>query len=424
MTARIFASGLALLALFSGAAAAQSLPQGWTVQGDNQGALFAPERLKPGEGLDIWVAPPSPMTGRSLVAQLPAVREKAGATQGDDCQDPVLLSSGAASQICALGGSVVQYMLLPPDESGDVRLVRIRLAGEGVLSRYQDGMAAIIKLAMQGEAESLLERYGMSEQQLERDRIARAIHAAPGQGVPDADIAGLFVAWEDRPIPGSTMRQVVHTTYLLLKDGTAYEGLDFPPDEFDAEASRRLQPDLWLDWRRKGDGYEMRGEDGAWTDLQGWQALPAEPGERLDGAYSRSTGSGDLSSGVSTSSSTWLFYPDGRFETTSYATTGTGTLQADNGFSSTSSTLSNAEGTQTTTGGSATGTSDPNATPVIAGGTQTQTDDGPAHTGRYRLDGWVMEISRDNGVTERFLISFQDDKRDVIDIDGQPYRLP
>lgn len=424
MNRAALALGLATV-LATTPAPAQSLPDGWMVREQNKGALFSPEQLNPGERLEVWVAPPRHFTGTAdPVRLLPVIRDGVHATEGSNCQPPSLMSSGAASQICELGDTVLQYMLLPPGGSNMAQLVRIRLAGNGVLDRYQPGIQQTISLAIAGDAERVLTRYGKSEQQLERERVAAAIRTAPGEGVRADTIIDVFVAWEDRPVAGSTMRQVVHTAYLLLRDGTAYEDLDFPPDELNVTASRRLQPDRWLEWRRAGGGYAVRSPSGDWVELDGWQALPARPDERLDGAYQRSAGSGDPATGVSTSSTTWRFYPDGRFETTSYSTTGAGTLQAANGFSTGSSTLSNGDGTKTTTSISATGSNDPNTTPVAAGGIGDRRDDGAAHTGRYRLDGWVLEILRDNGVYERRLISFESPDRKAIDIDGVPFRLP
>ncbi|MCK9549245.1 hypothetical protein [Aquamicrobium sp.] len=425
-SSRFTIGGIALLALFLSASAAysQSLPDGWSVQGENEGASFAPERMNQGERLEIWIAPPQRLTnGGSLQSQLPLIRQQVGATGGNNCQQPAMISSGAAAQICEQSNAVVQYLLLPP-RRGDTtaQLVRIVVAGNEVLTRYQAGIQQTMNIAMRGEAEKVLRRYGKSEQQLERERIAQAIRTAPGQGVSSRDIRDFFVAWEDRPIAGSTMRQVVHTAYLMFNDGTAYEDLDFPPDQFNAAASRQLQPQQWVTWRRDGDGYAVREVKGDWKKLQGWQALPARDDERLNGTYSRSSGSGDIYAGVSTSSSSWTFYSDGRFETSSYGTTGTGSMQAANGFSSSSSTLSNADGTRSSTGISTTGTNDPNANPVVSGGIVGRTGDGGANRGRYRLNGWVMEILRDNGQYERLLISFQSASRDVIDVDGRPFR--
>lgn len=410
--------------LVSAGAEAQSLPQGWEVRGDNQGALFSPQQPGAGELMEIWIAPPTALTNRaSLADQLSVVRKQTGATQGSNCQPVGMLSSGAASQICENGSSVLQYMLLPPDRTGLTQLVRIRLAGNNTLTRYQDGMQKIIALAMNGDAQRVLTRYGKSERQIERERIAKAIRTEPGQGVQARDIADFFVAWEDRPVPGSTMNEVVHTAYLMFKDGTAYEELDIPPDEFNASVSRQLQPDRWGQWRRSGSAYEVLDANGEWKELKGWQALPAREDERLNGSYSRMSGSGTIYTGVSTSSTSWRFTPDGRFETSNYSTSGTGSMQAANGFNSSSSTLSNGQGTSSTTGVLASGSNDRNADPVVAGGDTTRRNDGSANTGRYRLSGWVMEILRDNGVYERLLISFPNAKRDAIDIEGQSYRV-
>ena len=149
-------------------------------------------------------------------------------------------------------------------------------------------------------------------------------HCPPTQS--EADQAGgrrylSLRAHQTRFINGNIDSDFVYTIYLLLKDGTYYEGI--PPvalEEWDIAASRAATPKEWGRWQRKANGrIVMRPGDASRKEytLNGLQATPAKPGERLDGVYS-TLYVNTSRAGSRTSSSTGFvglhFFSDGRFQ--------------------------------------------------------------------------------------------------------------
>jgi len=391
------------------------VPDGWQVRRGNRGVIFEPVKMNRGEKLEIWIVDSFyEAKGASAQAQLAHVREKAKAMEGD-CQPPQDAPPRLvlAMQACKEGDTALQYMLLRHGKHS-AQLLRVRAAGNGVLERYQDGFQQVMQLARQNKVSKAANRY-----------IARAVRTAPGQGVPDGDIAAVHVEWE-QVRNGMSMR-MEYTTRLLLKDGTGYRD-PFPPDELNVKVSRQLEPGRWFQWRKPlfGNGYEMRAnDDKEWRPLpKGWFAQPARPGERFDGFYSNYAVYGSWTTGTSTSKSSWYFKKDGTFETSHSAGSVSGALLESNGSVVGSSSHANARGSSTTTSIVGKVSDKPNARPVIAGGITRRADDGASRRGRYRLGGWVLEVERDDGSAGRYFVSFQSDKRDSINIGDAQYRIP
>jgi len=242
--------------------------------------------------------------------------------------------------------------------------------------------------------------------------------------VRDGDIAAVFVTSDERAqSPGETVYRTVHTSWLLLKDGTGYQN-EIPPDELNIKVSRQLQPERWVQWRKPwlGGDYEIRGpNDKDWRPLsKGWIAQPARPGERLNGTYERSDYYGSIIGGIRTNRFTWSFGGDGTFNTSFYGNSGY--VDIANHVSATSSTVADSSGTRTSGGMSSTsafyGPSGGVAVPVATISTSRKNDDGASRRGRYRLKGWVLEIERDDGQTERHFVTFRGEQRDKLDIDS------
>jgi len=410
---------------------AEGLPDGWTVRRENQGASFAPIQMNPGEKLEIWIADDwfEVLQDVSPQTRLLQIRQQAGAMEGDECQPPVPTQDGLAIQECTTSDSVLQYMLLPAGSGGYfVRLLCMRVKGDGVLARYQDGVRQTMRIAMDhNQAKTLLER----QEQLEHDYAARAIRTAPGQGVPDDDIAAVFVNAQVVQNPGETVKRDLHITWLLLKDGTGYQN-EIPPDELNVSVSRQLEPRRWIQWRKaqSGNGYEMRGpDDGGWrslpdgedgTDGKGWIAQPARPGERLNGIYERTDGWGNQDN-LRTLKTTWHFSGDGTFDLSLSGYQGILQTGGGTSFTYVSTTGSDPQGTHTATGTSNSntpiGATSPGGISVNSNG---NTDDGARYRGRYQFKGWVLEAERDDGQLDRHFVTFQSNGRTVIDIDSAP----
>ena len=401
---------LAPLMLMAPVAHARDVPDGWQVRRENNGVTFAPVEMNPGEKLEVWVATKwyEVRRGASLPSQLPQIRQQAGAMEGDPCQPPKV-ESGMATQQCMAGNTVLQYMLLPAGQGGYyVHLVRLRVAGDGMLDRHKNGFRQVLDIVMENKALAALK--------LEGERIARAIRTAPGQGVQDGDIAAVFVTEKSIRNLGMVQR-IEHTTWLLLKAGTGYQN-EIPPDELNIKVSRQLQPERWVQWRKPwlAHGYEIRGqEDKDWRRLpeDGWIAQPARPGERLNSAYEHASNwGGGITAKVRASSSTWHFSGDGTFKTSFHGFSANGSQDL---ISLVSTTDADSEGSRTHTGATYT---DQQTSGGVTVQRNRRADDGASRRGRYRLKGWVLEAQRDDGQTDRHFVTFRRDQRDEIDIDG------
>jgi hypothetical protein len=84
--------------------------------------------------------------------------------------------------------------------------------------------------------------------------------------------------------------------YLLLTDGTVYNGLPVPLDEMDVSRSRRQEPEKWGRWKKQGAAYLT-----AWPDapnqfkpLKGELVKPGVKGMKLSGRFGTGDSSGSL----------------------------------------------------------------------------------------------------------------------------------
>ena len=409
---------LAAITLMAPAARAGGLPDGWKVYRANGGAILTPVKLNPGEKFEVWVDGNTwydTSYERSLQTRMLQARRRSGAMEGDNCQPPKL-ESGLTVQTCVAGDAVLQYMLLPMGTSGSfAQLLRIRAAGAGVLERYHDGFQQTLKIVKDNQVWNILRR----QEQQESERIARAIRTAPGKGVRDSDIAAVFVTSREAQNSGETVYRTVHTSWLLLKDGTGYNNT-IPPDELNVEVSRQLEPQRWVQWRKPwlSDDYEIRGpKDKDWHRLKGWLAQPARPDERLNGVYERTDYWGSMFATLGHNRYAWMFSGDGAFKISVNGSSGY--LDTGNHINVTTSRTSNSTGTRTSTG-----MSDGGALHRTSGGTavalnnESRKDDGARYRGRYRLNGWVLELERDDGQTERLFVTFRDGQRSMIDLNS------
>jgi len=427
-------------ALAAAAALAGELPPGWATHRDGRGVTYASAGISAGAQLEIWLADErfDVPRGANAQNQLARARERAGAMQGDTCQPPQAEASGLVMQQCMAGHVALQYMLAPAqDGSGRALLLRIRATGsDAELARHMDGMQQTLVLVMRGQAP------GSGRGRPAAGQAAPVAQATPQeqwpaartalQGVRDEEIAAIYVLEQIVKFNSETVRRAEHTTWLLLKDGTGYR-IESPPDELNVQASRQQQ----VQWRKGGGGYEIRGpRDGVWRRLPadgcslplqdareiclsatGWVAQPARAGARLNGAYEHLDGWGNMISGIRTKRTTWHFNGDGTFTSSFQGTSGY--VDTVNHFSTSSSTQSDTRGTRRSSGMSNTGGQWQSGG---GGSTATHSDrhanDGASHQGRYRLNGWVLEVARADGRTDRHLVTFRPDKPGDIDIDS------
>jgi hypothetical protein len=254
---------------------------------------------------------------------------------------------------------------------------------------------------------------GLVRMTVEADRI----RAAPGKGVPLADIAGVLYHGRGA-VGGDGNFTFKEDAIVLLRDGWAYDRLDVPPSDLDLKASRELEPQNWLRWRRAGSGFEVQAQDdhgkpkGEWRVAGGSLKAPWPAGAKLSGIYTTASFVGSAALGGTYFRNSHIFHDDGRYQDSNLTQSGSGSMAAQmNGFSAGGSSHSGASGTQSSAGG---------GNQSVAVATSSRRDDGAEHRGRYSVDGYTLEIRYDSGRVSRML-SFPGAVSDAIWIGSRSY---
>ncbi|MBK1690243.1 hypothetical protein [Rubrivivax gelatinosus] len=248
---------------------------------------------------------------------------------------------------------------------------------------------------------------GAKRTAVQRDEI----RTPPHRGVMMADIDGVYQPAKLRYNPLTLGFEPDETTYLVLKDGWLYDNLQVSPHDLNVAESRRLEPQHWHRWRRRGGEIEMQAydehgrTDGKWSVLK-VVARPPVGARRLNGVFSatRSATAGLLGGGGATSigKSSYTFRPDGTF---SWANLTQGFASSDSG--------TGPGGASIVVGGASVG----------PGGTSISTVGGSDEAGSYVTDGFTLELRVRSGKVHRFLIFSWDDGRyrDFLVINGTTY---
>lgn len=214
---------------------------------------------------------------------------------------------------------------------------------------------------------------------------------APGKGVQNAQIAALVNDYQVR-FDGMSS-DITNDIYLLLRDGTVYQGLPVPPDQLDIVRSRANEPKNWGKWRAKGAGYEVSWNGKPYERLPGEKAVPAPVGTKLSGRFGAVRSS---SFGFGGSYSFWgaTFTPGGRFKK--------------DGRGGSSTNTSGIEGIPTVTtgydeGGSAvSGQSD-----GVGFSSVKKRNPNGANEGEYSTNGYEITLRFDNGRIARMPFFFR-----------------
>ncbi len=134
--------------------------------------------------------------------------------------------------------------------------------------------------------------------QAARDRIQTVV--APGKGVANANIVALVHDYSSSfmTMPGAyvgetfggfspdiSANNVTDDVYLLLRDGTVYRGLQIAPDQFDAAASKRKQPENWGLWKTEDGATQTSFGGKPYQKLDGKKVTSVAPGARFSGRY-------------------------------------------------------------------------------------------------------------------------------------------
>ena len=221
---------------------------------------------------------------------------------------------------------------------------------------------------------------------------------APGRGLQPPQIAGVLYRLEQVYTVGGL--QLREHSYLLLRDGTAYEDLRCPPDQLDVLMSRKREPLNWGRWRVAGEKHEMQfpkadGSSGDWNaPSMTTMARPGGRGERLQGRYEHGSSYQILGGAGSVSYRGITFNADGRFETDFFSIAGGSAGFGDQQV--TTSVVANDEGATSSVGG-----------PNFGGGSTTKSNRPKSErTGRYEIDGYALLLTFDNGKVERLPFFF------------------
>ena len=210
---------------------------------------------------------------------------------------------------------------------------------------------------------------------------------APGNGVAADNIeALLFYGYNADYGAGLSFEEEQR---LVLKDGWAYDKLRVPPADLDVAASRKNEPKLWHKWRKNGKDYEIE-KDGAWKKLPGIAVRGAKAGETLNRSYTYSASGGSYYGGYALFK-TLKFKPDGTFDSNDYGSTHANS----NGLGQI-----NSEGI---------------GHGAISHGASSSND-----RGRYKLDGYTIEMTQPDGTTARQLFFFWADDKNI-SIGGATY---
>jgi hypothetical protein len=209
----------------------------------------------------------------------------------------------------------------------------------------------------------------------------RAYYLAPGAGFPASAIEGVYHHWNWRPMLNMGMVDG-GADYVLFKNGETWRNPDAAPQDIDPARAREARWDDWGTWRRAGDVVvvTMNGEAGErFAPNQLIRYDPAGANQRVEGSWQSSLvavtqASGNAVSGIASRSIT--FHADGRFERDSFG----------------GASFSNQAGGATAGG-------------IFAAAAA-------ARSGRYRIDGYRLELIYDDGHGDSALFYWAGGKED------------
>lgn len=216
-----------------------------------------------------------------------------------------------------------------------------------------------------------------------------------GRALGQADIAAVVYAVEEHYVGMNYVAD--ESTYLLLKDGSARDGLPREaPADFDLAADRRQNPKRWGRWRKSNGQYLFQFGNGAFSaPRRQAERLPGEKGQRIDKYFGKSSGESHGTVGLWQSQGLRL-NSNGTFKRSS-SSGGGGTA----GSGDTAASVHSA----TTDKRSQTVTSSP------AGGVSTSRRTGVTDadlTGSYEIDGYTLTLKYNNGWVERSFFYISD----------------
>jgi hypothetical protein len=196
----------------------------------------------------------------------------------------------------------------------------------------------------------------------------------------------------------ATGYQYVESVDLLLSDGWEYSGLTGPPEDLNAEASRRAEPRKWHRWQKQGSAVYLE-VNGSWSKLDGDLVRPLESGSTIHKNLVHRNATTFVGMGGTVGTDRISFYPNGHFERSANVLAGSGVVQSSGGFSGGASSVTNRNGTSASSSGTYAG---PGGS-VTARSSRSSGAGAGAATGTYRITGYTLELDCANGQTQRLL---------------------
>ncbi|MGO4125529.1 hypothetical protein AB4Z01_14080 [Inquilinus sp. YAF38] len=238
---------------------------------------------------------------------------------------------------------------------------------------------------------------------------AAEVNAGPDKGIPADQIEAVLFREQFQVgmnPTGGTYTDRNEESFLLLKDGTAYRyEFDYPPTDLDADQVRRRAPQDWSRWERPGDKYVMSAAAGEKADLPSFTVLkPFPPDARLDRSYYFL----NVFQGGVTRRIDLVFRPDGTFER----------HQGGSFFMQSMAGTGPDGGSVGVAGGGFAAVTNENG--FSAMGALKSRDS----AGRYRLDGYTLQLMADDGTVTRLRIGVPGDDLkapDTLNIGGTSY---
>jgi hypothetical protein len=368
---------------------AATAPPGWVAVPYASGEAFSPARLAPGSIIEVALSSPEPAPAPGTAAQIEWLQlriehDAALRPAGARCAKPALVN-GSVSARCPFSTTEgqpgeVQYSVVPPAQ-GRIRFAR--LTGAGPQAQRSDHLPAITQLALAAVAEL-------------REGTSAAAGAAPArtpapERVPEKAAGGprvplplsgiqrvlLVESWRAGGLGG--MLSLVYEPHVLYADHQVARGDAVPGGDDPVPAA-----DLGR-WQAQGGGYRFSWGDGKTSEPKKLhECKPATPGFTLAGPYRANSGVGNLAQGGSSSvfvSKVWHFERDGRYR------------------------REGAAGASTSAGGTAV----------------TSTSRQPGQQGRYRLDGWRIELQPEGQAAYSLLFCRYPDSDQAIILGGTTY---
>lgn len=216
---------------------------------------------------------------------------------------------------------------------------------------------------------------------------------APGAGLRESQIEAVYYEWKQVfEIGGLQFKEYV---YLLLKDGTVRNGLPVPPQDLDVAASRRAEPEEWGRWRRVGAHYEFAfGAGDTFSRKQGHTVLPARAGQTLLGKFE-----GNSYFQIPGGASAWskfgvTFSAGGRFEKFRWGGAG-----MSGGYGDQRVVTASVYDDDGAVGGVSSAS--------VSASSSTRTPDTGNRRGTYRVEGFAIILTYENGTVERLPFAIQ-----------------